>query len=247
MLRTTISILIVLALISCSQNKQPSTTQNKDNTTVDSVAIVNDPKSNLNIQLNSFTEIDSSGILMFPLSMEESEREGSSLSYKSMRGGAFWNIIFLNTHTNAYHLLSDKKLLIANYDFKYGSNNIEGPAQTRKYIFYSVTTEDYNNDKLYNFEDPKYLFVSDKEGNNFRQISPSTYDLQSWQFIKTANKVLMTVKKDSDKNNKFDDKDEITSFEVDIDKGTAPLEVFSTDFKNSLKILYDRDWRRLKK
>ena len=61
------------------------------------------------------------------------------------------------------------------------------------------------------------------------------------------NKILLTVRKDSDKNNKFDGKDEVTTFEVDIDKGTQPKEVFSTDFKDKLKILYDRDWKRLKK
>ena len=105
----------------------------------------------------------------------------------------------------------------------------------------------FRSDKKLTDEDPKYLFTSDKEGNNFRQISPSNYDLQNWQFIKSVNKVLMTVKKDSDKNNKFDEKDEVTTFEVEIDKGTEPKEIFSSDFKNKLKILYDREWKRLKK
>ena len=247
MLRFIILLSTVFILISCGQNKQePPTQQSADNTVVDSVAVLNDPKNNLNIQTNSFSEIDSSGILMFPLSMGESDRDGGSLSYKSMPSNGFWNIIFLNSKTNEYHLLSDKKMLIKNYDFKYSSNENVDIAQTSRHIFYSITSEDYNKDKKLTEEDPKYLFVSDKDGNNFRQISPSNYDLQNWQFIKSANKVLLTVKKDSDKNNKFDEKDEVTTFEVEIDKGTEPKEVFSTDFKNKLKILYDRDWKRLK-
>jgi len=248
MLRFIIFLSAVFTLISCGQNKQQvQTPQNPDNPVMDSVAVVNDPKNNLNIQTNSFSEIDSSGILMFPLSMGESERDGGSLSYKEMPSNSYWNIIFLNSKTNEYHLLSDRKMLIRNYDFKYSSNNNVDIAQTSRQIFYSITSDDLNKDKKLTDGDPKYLFVSDKEGNNFRQISPSNYDLQNWQFIKSVNKVLMTVKKDSDKNNKFDEKDEVTTFEIEMDKGTEPKEIFSSDFKNKLKILYDRDWKRLKK
>lgn len=63
--------------------------------------------------MSHFTEIDSSRILMFPLTMGESERsDGGSFSYKSIPENSYWNIIFLDTRTNAYHLLSDKKMLI---------------------------------------------------------------------------------------------------------------------------------------
>ncbi len=248
MLRFIIFLSTVITLISCGQNKQePQTEQSADNIIVDSVAVLNDPKNNLNIQTNSFSEIDSSGILMFPLSMGESERDGGSLSYKSMPSYSYWNIIFLNSKTNEYYLLSDRKMLIRSYDFKYSSNDNVDIAQTSNHIFYSITSYDYNKDRKLTDDDPTYLFVSDKEGKGFRQISPNNYDLRNWQFIKSVNKVLLTVKKDSDKNNKFDDKDEVTTFEVEIDKGTEPKEVFSTDFKNKLKILYDRDWKRLKK
>lgn len=248
MLRQIIFLSTILFLTSCGQNQQGKQDQSSaDSTLVDSIAVLNDPKNNLNIQTNSFLEIDSSGILMFPLSMGESERDGSSLSYKEMPSNSFWNIIFLNSRTNEYHLLSDKKMLIKNYDFKYNSNGNVDIAQTSRHIFYSITSDDFNKDRKLTDEDPKYLFISDKEGKNFRQISPSNYDLQNWQFIKSVNKVLLIVRKDSDKNNKFDDNDESTTFEVDIDKETESKEVFSTDFKNKLKILYDRDWKRLKK
>jgi len=238
---------IILILTSCGQEKQEQTTQqNSNNVVVDSIAIVNDPKNNLNIQTNSFSEIDSSGILMFPLSMGETERDGGSLSYKEMSGNSYWNIAFLNSKTNDYHLLSDRKMLIDNYDVKYSSNNID-IAQTKNHIFYSIITDDYNKDKRLTQDDPNYLFITDKVGNNLRQISPSNYHLQSWEFVKSVNKVIMTVKKDSDKNNKFDEKDEVTTFEFDVNKGSEAKEIFSQEFKNKLKILYDRDWKRIKK
>ena len=240
---------IIFILISCGQEQQEQTTQgNSNNAVVDSVAIINDPKNNLNIQTNSFSEIDSSGILMFPLSMGETGRDDESLSYyKELKSNNYWNIVFLNSKTNEYHLLSDRKMLINGYNIKYNNSDYINVSQTKNLIFYSITTDDYNKDKKLTQEDPNYLFVTDKTGNNFRQISPSNYHLQNWEYIKSVDKVIMSVKKDSDKNNKFDDKDEITTFEIDVDKGTEAKEIFSQEFKNKLKILYDRDWKRLKK
>ena len=248
MIRSIIFSIAIFILISCGQNNPDSQVQQTaDSTTVDSLAVLNDPKNYLNVQTNSFSEIDSSGILMFPLSMGETGRDGGSLSYKEMPRNNYWNIIFLNSRNDEYHLLSDKKMLIRNYDFKYANDNNVDLPQTTPYIFYKITSDDINKDKKLTDEDPDYLFVSDKEGNNFRQISPSNYDLRNWQFIKSANKVLLTVKKDSDKNNKFDENDEVTTFEIEIDKGSEPIEIFSKDFKDKLRILYDRDWKRLKK
>lgn len=183
---------------------------------------------------------------MFPLTMGESERDGSSMSYKEMPGGSYWNIIFLNSKTNAYHLLSNEKMLIKNYDFKFGSPIQENIAQTSQYIFYEIVTDDYNNDKKLTDQDPEYLFFTDKEGKGFRQISPANYNLLNWQLIQSVKKVVMTVKRDADKNGKFDSYDEVSTFEVDMEKGSGPREVFSTEFKNQLKILYDRDWKRIK-
>ncbi len=242
MFRSIIFLSAVFALTSCAQKKQDQ--QNTDNSIVDSVAVINDPKPNLDIQTNSFFEIDSSGILLFPLTIGKSESVSGSLSYKEMPSNSYWNIIFLNSKTNEHHLLSDRKMLIGKYDFYYSSNNSMVIRQASRYIFYTIITDDFNNDKKLTTSDPKYLFVSDKEGNNFKQISPANYDLQNWQYIKSVNKLLMTVKKDSDKNTVFDDKDELTTFEIDIDKGSEPKEVFSTDFKNKLKILYNRDWKQ---
>ncbi len=248
MIRYTITCLFILSFVSCDQKKLfPAAPSGTDSTQIDSLAILNDPKNNLNIQTNSFSEIDSSGVFMFPLSMGESGREGSSLSYKEMPGNSYWNIIFLNSKTNESRLLTDKKMLINSYEVKYYSNDNIAIATTSQYIFYIITTDDYNKDKLLNSEDPKYLFVSDKEGKNFRQLSPANYDLQTWQYVKSLNKVIFTLKTDSDANNKFDNKDEITAFEYDLNKDAAARALFSTDFKNKLKIKFDRDWKRAKK
>ena len=237
----------LILLISCEQNNNQQQEQKKGNSISDSLAVLNDPKSNLNIQTNSFSEIDSSGVMIFPLSMGETKREGGSLSYKEMPNNGYWNIIFYNSITKEYHLLSERKMIIGNYDYKYGSGDNDNISQTSNHIFYTIRTDDFNKDKKLTDQDPQYLFISDKYGNNFRQISPTNYNLNNWKFIKSSNKVIMTVGKDSDKNIKFDNSDEITTFEIELDKGTEAKEVFSEDFKNKLKILFDKDWKRINK
>ena len=222
-----------------SENSTPT------NITQDSVSIVNNPINNLNVQTSTFTEIDSSGILMFPLTMGESKGSGDRLLYKDMPESNYWNIAFYNSKTAEYNLLSEKKMLIKNYVTK----NSEEFTNTfsKKYISYDIIADDTNGDKFYSDDDATYLFVSDKAGKNFKQISPSNYDLLNWEYVSSSNKIIMRLKKDSDKNKIFDDKDEVTSFIFDVEKGTEATEVFPTDFKNKLKVLYDRDWKRVKK
>ncbi|WKW46895.1 hypothetical protein P3875_02240 [Myroides sp. JBRI-B21084] len=233
------SFLIAFFLISCSKNGGNSRLESNIEST-------QNPIENLNIQTKNFIEIDSTGILMFPLEMGENKREDGSYSYKEMPSNGYWNVLFLNSNTNEYNLLTEGKILILDYNYKYG--NEEGMSVSKKtnHIFYSARTLDYNKYKLLNEIDPTYLFVSDKFGKNFRQLSPKNYSVNTWKYIQTNNKIILTAYKDSNKNNSFDDKDEISTFEIVLDKNEKLKEVFQNDLKDKLKTLYDRDWKRVK-
>jgi hypothetical protein len=240
-----ISSIIFLFFMACNSPKREEVTSTTPQTiTQDSATIVNDPKSFLNIQATNFSEIDTSGFLLFPLTMGETSRENIGSYYKDMPNDAHWNIVFYNTKTGEHHLLSDKKILINNFSVKY-EDEIKSKLNG-KFIFYSITTEDFNGDKKFTNEDATYLFLTDRAGSNLKQISPSNYNLENWQYISSINKIIMTLKNDSDKNKIFDDKDEITNFIYDINKGEAAKEIFTTDFKNKLKVLYDKDWKKIK-
>jgi hypothetical protein len=242
MLKLMMGAAILTLFGACGPAVPPSTPQDAP-TAVDSLQTVSNLANNLNVQANSITEIDSSGILMLPLSMGETERGGSSF-YKSMPMGNYWNIVFYNSKTDAVHLLSEKKMLITSYQQQYnGSGNTEA-GQTSKHIFYTIVTDDYNKDGKLTEGDPSYLFASDKAGDSLQQLSPTGCQLKHWQYLKTSNKLLMTVQKDSDKNNKFDDEDEIAVFALEMGKSAAPVEILPQAFKNKLKLLYSRQWQK---
>ena len=230
---------LTLTLFACSKNSPNLESSSSVETEPSSI-------ENLNIQMNSFTEIDSTGVLIFPLQMGQNPREDGNYSYKEMPNNGFWNIMFLNSNTNEYHLLTENKILILDYDYKYNAEEGINVSKKTNHIFYNVRSVDYNKDKLINEKDPIYLFVSDRFGKNFRQISPKNSSINSWKYIQTSNKVIMTSTKDSNGNNLFDDKDEILTYEVVLDKSEIPREVFQTEVKEKLKKLYDRDWKRIK-
>ncbi len=238
------AFLIAILTVSCKKSDEFRT--NSQSSDSDSI-VLNDPKNNLNIQTKSFVEIDSSGILMFPLEMSEAKRT-RDMSYKDIPNGNYWNIIFLNSKTNEYHLLSQQKMLI--YDYNYDEYQEERGISTSRdipYIFYRIRSDDFNQDKLLNQQDPLYLYVSDLFGKNFRQISPKDQHLINWSYIKSSNKILMNVQKDSGKNGEFDSYDEINTYELTLGQDENPREIFSQKFKNELKILFDRDWKRIDK
>lgn len=232
-------LLMSIFLISCSKNAESSVLEREAESN-------QNPVDNLNIQTKNFLEIDSTGVLMFPLEMGENKREHESFTYKEMPSNGYWNVLFLNSNTNEYNLLTEKKILILDYDHKYGIEEGMSVSNQTTHIFYSARTFDYNNDKLLNESDPVYLFVSDKFGKNFRQLSPNNYSLYSWKYINTNNKVILTAFKDSNKNKSFDDKDEVSTFEIVLNNNEKPREVFQQDIKEKLKFLYDKDWKRIK-
>lgn len=245
-----IPLLALIILSACSvksrQGQPPSGTAG----TLDSGAA--DPKNKLNVQTPEAIEIDSSGIFLFPLVMGETDKEGrtrwrkTESSYKEMPRDNYWNIIFLNGATGSYHLLSEQKMLIRRYLFDATQFGKEADwAKAPKVIFYEITVADYNQDSLFTADDPTYLFVTDRQGGGFRQISPAAHHLMGWQYAASVGKVFMTLRKDSDRDGRFEPEDEISTFTIDLAQTGGPQEVLSSDFKKKLIELYDRNWKRV--
>ena len=205
--------------------------------------------SDLNIQtINSF-EIDSTGILAFPLSIGETiESSRIESSFKSDKGSSYWNIIFYNSNTGEKYLLSKQKMLISNYETGYSNYDSSNEKFTqidtssKKYIFYNIITDDYDGNKKLNYEDPTYLFFTDKEGKNLKQISPKNLNVVNWKIVPKTRKILINVQKDSNGNKRFDEKDDIISMDYSLDTQKAPVVIFDENYKNFLLENFKKNW-----
>jgi hypothetical protein len=96
-------------------------------------------------------------------------------------------------------------------------------------------------------DDPSYLFVSDREGNNFRQISPEDYQISSWYEVKGTSKIIMQGQKDTNGDKKFDANDPTTPLVIDLALTKPVAETFSGPYIDTLKQKLVTIWKPAKK
>ena len=231
---------IILLLQSCGKNAESGSVSVFESGNSDKSAL-------LNVQMDQFVPVDSSGVLMFPMQMGQRTDESGNSYYKETPESSYWNIVFLNTQTGEHHLLTEEKIILDSY---YLSENEQVGEEDRKksyrHIFYVGRNVDFNRDKMITGKDPVALFVSDREGRNFRKISPQNASLRNWQYFPESSRVVMVASADSDKNSQFDLNDEISSYEVILNQNETPKPLFDQAFRQKLKTLYDRDWKKIK-
>ncbi len=230
-------------LIACGNNSGGKEQPVADGT--DSVAAASGPQSKLNLQISKFEEIDSSGVMMFPLAMGETEKRGKSDYYKEVPYNMYWNIIFYNSANGQSHLLSDTLKLLVN-DFGYNNPEQRDKLKSKSKLFFNLTVTDNNEDGRLDGDDPNYLFVTDKQGKNLQQVSPPGCDFFDWYVVENSDLVIMLVRVDSNKDNKFDEEDEKAAYRFDVTSDSVPVEIVEPAFKNKLRNLYHRDWQRKK-
>jgi hypothetical protein len=232
----------ITILASCTSEKKKKTTYETATTQIQKDSIINTIQLNFN-QLP--VVVSNSNYIMYPLALAtDYTEESSSFSdlSKYSRGGtiAYWNIAFYNTDNGTYHLLDDTRKMIVN---TFNENNLESTPALNNYIFYTLTITDFNKDGDLTNEDPEYLFVSDKNGENLLQLSPNNAKVINWQVIPNSTKIVFDIKKDSNNNKEFDNDDEVVPMIHDfMAKSLTAKEVFAPDFKTKLKTLLNKQW-----
>lgn len=240
-MKNLVYLILATCLFSC--------TSEGDQSAVNKPGSKKENKNVVSIKFGNPTKLDSSTYVIYPLIL--SDEDGETDSYSSdNRSTTYWNMAFYNTLNGEYHLLTEnKKMIIYQYEQKAAnassSSNIDANAgynQTNKLIFYTVRSLDFNNDGHFDYSDPIYLFISDKEGRNFKQISPSNANVDEWQAIKETNKILMMVSTDSNNDKKFDDKDVVVPMVYDLNTNTIAKEIFNRDFKSKIEKQLNDKW-----
>ncbi|MBO2008871.1 hypothetical protein [Hymenobacter negativus] len=205
-------------------------------------------------------QIDSSAYVLYPLVLgkdvvEEESEYSSSSRYEVDK---YWNLAFYNPTNGTSHLLdSTRRMVIYSYEPKSSDDKVTSMSaaafaeyvrgsftQVDKLLYYSVRTLDFNHDGELTRDDPNYLFISDKAGNGFRQVSPDTYNVHSWQLLLATNKILLQATADTNHNQKFDENDTDVLLVYDLATGGPAKEVFNEAFKTKVKNIYHAQWAK---
>lgn len=244
-------VILVSGLISCngmaedSVIDEPSTVKLQKGTT-----------EQFNLKFSSPILIDNSEYVMYPLTVGKTPGEnGEGYDVGGNASVNYWNIVFYNTATGEYHLLDDKRKMVI-LSHNYGSSNQGASSsapdfnkvpkvayqQVDRLIYYTVATKDYNMDNELNSKDPHYLFISDRSGKGFKQISPDNESVRGWTAINGSNKILIRIIRDSNGDKKFNGKDVSVPMVYDLNKNMPSAEIFDEGFKTKLRKQFEEQW-----
>jgi hypothetical protein len=246
MLRHILFFLTFSLLFSCSNDNQDINLQKRiqtDTSTSATAILFSEPQV-----------IDSSHIIIYPLILEKTSYGSGFASSSGGDRTSYWNLIFYNTDNNTQHSLTDnKKIIIYSFNLNGSSSSSSSDVWTdriniyRDNIFYNVVSHDFNQNKYLDSDDPTYLYVSDKQGNNFRQLSPDNYNITSWEVVTGTSKIILQAQKDNNGDKKFDQNDQMVPLIVDVMAGKFAIETFSQAYIDSLKNVLSNTWKADKK
>jgi hypothetical protein len=235
-----LSLLLSLSILqACSNRNQDVNLQEKlkKDTTINSQQIIfAEPQT-----------IDSSHYVIYPLILEKERYDDS---YGSSSGGQrtnYWNLIFYNTETKTQHLLTvDKKILI--YSINLASSSTETVVSSGINIFkdniiYTAVASDFNRNNQLDKNDPTYLFISNRDGTNFRQISPNDYNINSWEVVKGTSKIIMQGQKSDSSDKVLSENSVAIPFIVDVNSQGPAVETFTKNFIDTLQQGLVRIWK----
>jgi hypothetical protein len=193
--------------------------------------------------------ISNTHLVIYPLILE---KETYAIGYSGGSGvqrTSYWNLIFYNTETQNQNLLTtDKKILISSIHLGSSSDDDDlltsGMNIYKNNILYTVVANDYNANQQIDENDPTYLFVSNRDGTNFRQISPDNCNINSWEVVKGTTKVIMQGQKDHNGDKVFNEKDATIPFVVDLNSGKTANETFKQNFLDSLNLILVKIWKQ---
>jgi hypothetical protein len=248
----TVALLSLLLATGCNSDKSPAdapVAPQASSTETDPMYVSEQMPEG--IQSAGFTEIDSTGILMFPLQILGSENNSvmDKMSYGSRYAEAnIWNYIFYNSHTGEQHLLTTEKMLIRQTQFGGSVKMMPEANDQSDFIFYEVIKQKEIPTENEDAQAPSALYVSDKQGKDFRQVSPVGMHLSHWQTVPSTHHIIMTCLQDSDGNKKFDiQKDAVFMYTWDPASDKPATEVLTDSTKKMVADLFKKHWLNPKK
>jgi hypothetical protein len=148
---------------------------------------------------------------------------------------AYWTNVFI-------HSLKDKKLkklfpndlvavypvqntmLYIKFDYGYSDPRRMYSGMSSNYIIYLAKTDEYNNDGIIDDDDPVYIYISTKTGENFKRITPRGMNVTRWKMARDGKSIIATIQIDSNNDKKFSDEDEII-YQIDLNDDISKINI----------------------
>ncbi|MEO1211940.1 MAG: hypothetical protein AAFY45_00360 [Bacteroidota bacterium] len=145
-------------------------------------------------------------------SFEVSHRYGGEI------GGNIEGILFQALDSDYLKPLSTEDIRILNIHFMQDLYQKNG----KDYILYKIVDKDSNQDQLLDKKDVVSLYISRGDGSDFIKLSNDQEEIISWKFLPELERIYFKTLADSNKDGKFDIKDQLGYHYVDL-SGEEPI------------------------
>ena len=167
-------------------------------------------------------QIDNTGYFLLPRLIDNDDQDAYGKGKGYLPWGDYSDIFFYNAETKQSKNLFDGQLaLIQSFSPRrnYYDNHKE-PDTPRNilpnHIVYIARTDNFNRDNGLDTEDPQYLYISTKTGDNLKQITPKGMNVISWTVSKDRKMILVKLQNYKNGNKKFGNGDDQLYYRIDL-------------------------------
>ena len=177
-------------------------------------------------------QIDSSEYYLIPELVDNDNKDAYGKGVGLLNWGDYIDIYFYNSTTKQTKRLFDKQLaLIQSFnkrDYYYSKGReTEIPANILpKHIVYLARTENFNGDNALDNQDPVYLYISTKTGENLTRVTPKGFYVISWTISKDKKMILVKGKNDKNNNKKFGNGDDELYYRIDLEDDISKIQCY---------------------
>lgn len=166
-----------------------------------------------------------------------------------------YNMIFYNKTNGESNILLNRKALISKFEYLLSKKDIENPSNQNEQtnqpkqnpskkvsskpqnqlLLFHIIDSDTNADGKLDDADAIVGYLSNLAGKSLQAITPPDSQLMSWVFDKKSGGIFVTIRKDSDGDRKFTEKDDIDFVRVNVSKPNVGKEIIDGKTRQQLQ------------
>ena len=180
-------------------------------------------------------QIDSSEYFLVPQLVDNDDYPVYGRGKGYLPWGDYKDIHFYNSKTGkSKKLFEGQRVLIQTFTKRYNYyDQIQAPQIPSNilanHIVYLVRTDNFNGDNALDSDDPLYLYISGKNGENLTQITPKGLNVISWTISKDKKMILVKGQNDKNNNKKFGQGDDQLYYRIDLNDDITKIQCYRVE------------------